>query len=130
MRPIGLSLIVTGLAFTLFAFNFETQVTTEAGLIGGSLVAGGTSYNVGLMQQQLMLLQSGLATFLAGIVFVAVSSLKAEPGSNSTRSIGTSQLPPSTSEPALEVQAIEESSPARVRARKSHRQRKKRARNR
>lgn len=81
MRAISFGLITIGLLLTIYAFAFETEVTTQTGLVGGVLVAGGSSYNVGLMQQQVMLLQTGLASALAGIILFACSVLnaKAEP---------------------------------------------------
>jgi hypothetical protein len=84
MKLLGIGLIVLGSLLALIAFATETSVATG---LASSSIAGGTFpsevANLSLMQRQIMLLQTGLACFVAGCVFTgaghvadAISGLK------------------------------------------------------
>lgn len=68
MKAAGGLLIGLGALLVLFAFDMDTTVFSAGTLIGGEYVGGGSSHNLGLLQQQMMALHTGLATFIAGAV--------------------------------------------------------------
>ena len=61
--------MMLGSLVVLFAFNMETTVYSSGTFVAGSYVGGGSTYNLGLLQQQMMIFQSGLAAFVAGSFF-------------------------------------------------------------
>lgn len=66
MRTAGGLLMALGVLVVLFAFAMDTTVYSSGTLIGGTYVGGGSTHNLGLLQQQMMVLHTGLAGFLAG----------------------------------------------------------------
>lgn len=66
MRHSGIALIVLGVLVVLWGFMMDTTVSSAGTYIGGELIGGGSTHNLGLMQMQMMILQTGLAMFLAG----------------------------------------------------------------
>lgn len=74
MRNAGGILMAIGAAVVVFAFTMDTTVYSSGTYIGGSYVGGGSTHNLGLMQQQMMILHTGLAAFLAGAFLFGSSS--------------------------------------------------------
>lgn len=68
MREMGWVLIVLGVALLIGAIAFDTTVETYSPL--STELEGGT-YNIGLMQIQMMIWEAGLAAVLGGVVLVA-----------------------------------------------------------
>jgi hypothetical protein len=66
IRHVGAVLMALGGLVTLFAFSMDTTVYSSGTFVGGELIGGGSSYNLGLLQQQMMILHTGLAGFVAG----------------------------------------------------------------
>ena len=66
MRQFGTALMFAGVLTVIAAFNAETTVSSSGSFIGGTFVGGSTTYNLGLLQHQMMLLHTGLASFVAG----------------------------------------------------------------
>ena len=74
MRVIGIALMVVGIITSLIAFALKTTVTNIGTYVGDQLVGAGDTYNLGLLQQQTMVLHTGLAMFLAGAIFASARS--------------------------------------------------------
>lgn len=72
-QTIGGILTALGVIAVLIDFLKDTSVTTTGTYIGGQLIGGGSVNNIGLLQQQMMLLQTGLAMFLGSIVLLATA---------------------------------------------------------
>ena len=68
MKEAGIILMLTGVAAALFAFAMDATVTSTGTYIAGTYLGGGSTYNLGLLQKQMMIFQGGLAVFLAGAV--------------------------------------------------------------
>jgi len=66
MRSFGGLLIILGIVLVLAAFNLDTGVSSY-GL--------GEVNNIGLLQRQMMVLQTGLAAFISGSVLIAASPM-------------------------------------------------------
>lgn len=66
MRTAGSLLMLFGGCVALFAFGMDTTVSSSPTYVAGSLIGGGSTYNLGLLQHQMMILHVGLALFLAG----------------------------------------------------------------
>jgi hypothetical protein len=66
IRNIGGLLMAVGVLVSLVAFTMDTTVYSSGTFIGGQMIGGGSSYNLGLLQQQMMVLHTGLASFIAG----------------------------------------------------------------
>ena len=81
MKQAGSLLMLAGIVTALFAFMMDTTVSSSGTLIAGSYIGGGSSYNLGLLQQQMMIFQGGLAAFLAGAFLYGA----AERGASSER---------------------------------------------
>jgi len=62
MRSFGMLLIVCGILLVLVAYGMNTSVSS---------FGAGEVNNLGLLQQQMMVLQTGLAMFVAGSVLLA-----------------------------------------------------------
>lgn len=69
MRNAGALLMIIGALLALMAYIMETSVHSSGTFIGGELVGGGSTHNLGLLQQQMMVLHTGLAAFVAGAFF-------------------------------------------------------------
>jgi hypothetical protein len=67
--------MIIGVLAALFAFTTDTTVTSTGTFIGGSYVGGGSTYNLGLLQFQMMVLHTGLAGFVAGAVLYGTGEL-------------------------------------------------------
>ena len=65
-RNVGVILMVLGALAALMAFNMETTVYSSGTYIGGEIVGGGSTHNLGLLQKQMMVLHTALAAFVAG----------------------------------------------------------------
>jgi hypothetical protein len=76
MKTVGSLLIIVGIAAVWFAFVMDTTVSSPGTYIAESYVGGGSTYNLGLLQQQMMVFQSGLASFIAGAVLFGAGSLE------------------------------------------------------
>lgn len=63
--------MLLGVALALFGFAMDTSVHSIGTYVAGSFVGGGDTYNLGLLQRQMMVFQTGLALFVAGAVFYA-----------------------------------------------------------
>jgi hypothetical protein len=68
MMIVGLLLMAVGALLALFGFNMDTRVS--------AFVTGEVS-NLSLMQQQELVVHSGLAAFVAGAVLCAVGTVDA-----------------------------------------------------
>ena len=66
MKSAGVVLIVIGMLMAFGAFNMDTSVSS---------FDGGSVNNLGLLQQQMMVLQTGLASFIAGAVLYGCASI-------------------------------------------------------
>jgi hypothetical protein len=66
MKSAGTLLMSIGVVVALFAFMMDTTVSSSGTFIAGSYIGGSSTYNLGLLQQQMMVFQSGLAAFVAG----------------------------------------------------------------
>lgn len=78
MRESGKLLMILGAGLALFAFSMDTAVSSAGTFIAGQYVGGGETYNLGLLQQQMMVLHSGLAAFVAGaFLYGAVGPVEA-----------------------------------------------------
>ena len=77
MRGIGWALIVLGLALALWSFAVTTTVHTDPTYLAGlGYQDAKDTYNLGLLQQQIMMLHSGIALFVAGTVAACVGDLR------------------------------------------------------
>ena len=65
--------MVIGVVMTVVAFGMDTTVTSTGTFIAGTFVGGGSTHNLGLLQQQMMVLQTGLAAFLAGAFLFGIA---------------------------------------------------------
>lgn len=83
MKTVGSLLILAGIVLVVFAFQMDTTVTSTGTYIAGSYVGGGSTYNLGLLQQQMMVFQAGLAAFIGGTVLYSVRG--EESGKNADR---------------------------------------------
>jgi hypothetical protein len=87
MRGIGWILIAGALALIVWAWSMTTSVHTDINYLPGiGLQEPKDVVNLGLMQQQMMLLQAGLAMFVAGTVTACIGDLK-----NAMRDAGTAK---------------------------------------
>ena len=73
MRVVGFILLVVGALVALFSFSMETTVHSEASYVAGQFVSGGDTYNLGLLQRQLMVFQLGIGMLIAGAALAAGS---------------------------------------------------------
>lgn len=71
MRNNGIALLLLGVVMILVAFTKETSVYNSPTFIGGEMIGGGSTHNLGLLQSQMMILHTGLAAFLAGVFLIA-----------------------------------------------------------
>ena|SRR6476661_4128448 len=78
MRVVGWILIATGVVLAIWGASITTTIHNDATYLPtlGYQMATDT-YNLGLLQRQMMLLQSGLALFVAGTVAACVGDLRA-----------------------------------------------------
>ena len=60
--------MLLGAGLALFGFAMDTSVHSVGTYIG-SYIGGGDTYNLGLLQRQMMVFQAGLALFVAGAIF-------------------------------------------------------------
>ncbi len=70
-RTFGFALILLGIFIALFSYGMDTSVSSAGTYIGGQFVGGGDTYNLGLLQAQMMMFETGVALFLAGSFFAA-----------------------------------------------------------
>ena len=54
-----------------FAFQLDTTVYSNPTVIGGAIIGGGSTLNLGLLQKQMMIFQVGLVMVIIGAIFVA-----------------------------------------------------------
>jgi hypothetical protein len=66
MKSAGVVLIVIGMLMAFGAFNMDTSVSS---------FDGNSVNNLGLLQQQMMVLQTGLASFIAGAVLYGCGAI-------------------------------------------------------
>lgn len=90
MRNAGLLMMALGAMMALFAFATDTTVHSSGTFIGSELVGGGSSYNLGLLQKQMMILHTGLALFVAGSFLLSSKDREGRNYSRYTASDGRS----------------------------------------
>lgn len=73
MRNLSVALIVLGLMLLVWAFQIDTTVYSSGTYIGGEIVGGGSTYNLGLLQRQMMFFQTALAMVISGVVLFGFS---------------------------------------------------------
>lgn len=77
MRVLGWMLILGGLALAAWSFAVTTTIHTDASYLSGlGYQEARDTYNLGLLQQQMMMLQSGIALFIAGTIAACVGDLR------------------------------------------------------
>jgi hypothetical protein len=77
MRGLGWTLIALGLVLALWSFALTTTVHTDATYLAGlGYQDAKDTYNLGLLQQQMMVLHSGIGLFIAGTIAACVGGLK------------------------------------------------------
>jgi Ca2+/Na+ antiporter len=73
MKEAGGVLMLLGVVLALLAFFMDTTVTTFGSYVADSYVGGGSTYNLGLLQRQMMIFQGGLAAFVAGAFLFGIA---------------------------------------------------------
>ena len=58
--------MILGAILVAFAFGMDTTVYSPSSSIGMEYIPGSRTHNLGLLQNQMMLLQTGLAAFVSG----------------------------------------------------------------
>jgi hypothetical protein len=77
MRAIGWTLIVIGVGFVLWAFGTATSVHTDMSYVPGvGIEEAKDVVNLGLLQNQMIRLQTGLALFIAGTVTACLGDIR------------------------------------------------------
>jgi hypothetical protein len=110
MRGLGWTLVAVGAALIIWSCSITTTVHTDANYMAGiGYQAPTDTYNLGLLQRQMMLLQAGLALFIAGTISACIGEVRA-----AMRRAGTAKYlgywesdAPSDSESPAQVAATE-----------------------
>jgi len=72
----GWTLIVIGLALIVWSCFVTTTVHSEPTYVAGITQEATDTYNLGLLQQQMMLLHAGLTFLLAGTIAACIAQLR------------------------------------------------------
>lgn len=71
MKSAGGLLMALGVILVAVAFGMDTTVYSPSSSIGTEYIPGSRTHNLGLLQSQMMLLQTGLAAFISGTFLCA-----------------------------------------------------------
>jgi hypothetical protein len=77
MRTLGVGLLLIGIALVLVGLNMDTSVYSpgSGGVLGGAYIPGSYVNNTGLMQQQMLAVQAGLASLLGAVMAFGFSAV-------------------------------------------------------
>jgi hypothetical protein len=77
MKAAGWLLIAAGISLAIWALSTVTTIHTDMKYIPGiGVQEASDTFNIGLMQRQMMLLESGLAAIITGTIAVCIARLR------------------------------------------------------
>lgn len=60
------------------AFGYDTAIHSGADFVGGTFIPSRDTINIGLLQNQLMMFQAGLAGILSAVMLLAVNAVRSQ----------------------------------------------------